>query len=281
MRRHRLVARALCAAASLSLAAAAAAAILEGAASGTLTVGGETTPLRYAYARAEKGFFDPSKEDTRLILSDVPLSEQALTDEFRRNHMAQDGKLHSVEVVIDAQRRPIAGVLRHAAFSKTQAFVSVSGMHTFEPKTFDGRFVEGRLSTERPGEFMDVTFEYAATFRAPVWHPPASTAVGAAARETPAAKVVLAFLKAARAGDRAAMKKLMTTEAAKELDGPRGAEMLEFLKSTSPDPASAEIESVNVQGNVAEVAVTEKSKDESETSRMKLVREGGQWRVGQ
>ena len=156
----------------LSMAAAASAAILEGSASGTLIVGGRETPIRYAYARAEKGFFDPTKEDIRVILSDVSLAEEALNDDFTRNRMARDGKLHSVEVVIDSEKRPISGVLRHPAFARTQGFVSVSGMHRFEPKKFDGRFVEGKLSTDRPGEFMNVSFEYAATFQAAIWRTP-------------------------------------------------------------------------------------------------------------
>ncbi|HTD52694.1 MAG TPA: hypothetical protein VK780_06700 [Thermoanaerobaculia bacterium] len=155
-----------------STAAASEPAHLEGRASGKLVVDRQSTPLTYAYARAEKGFFDPSKEDIRVILSDVPLSDDALNDDFTRNHMAQDGKLHSVEVVIDAEKRPISGVLRHAAFARTQGFVSVSGMHRFEPKTFDGRFVEGKLATDRSNEFMNVSFEYEATFRAPVWRAP-------------------------------------------------------------------------------------------------------------
>jgi len=161
-----------------STAAASGPAHLEGASSGKLVVDRQSTPLTYAYARAEKGFFDPSKEDIRVILSDVPLSDEALNDDSTRNHMAQDGKLHSVEVVIDAEKRPISGVLRHAAFARTQGFVSVSGMHRFEPKTFDGRFVEGKLATDRPNEFMNVSFVYEATFRAPVWRAPRTPTPG-------------------------------------------------------------------------------------------------------
>jgi hypothetical protein len=258
----------------------AAAGSLEGTASGSLTIAGKTTPLTYAYARAEKGFFDPSKEDIRVILTDVPLSDEELADESARSRLAEAGKLHSVEVVINAEKQPIAGVLRHAAFSRTQGFVSVSGMHKFEPKTFDGRFVEGRLSTETLSEFMNVTFAYAATLRAAVWRRPPPTASGGTARKTEPARAVLAFFQAARAGHRAAVRKLLTAAASKALDGPRGKEMFEFVKSTSPDPATAEIESVDINDNAAVVTVVEKSKDGSSTSRWNLVLEGGRWKVG-
>jgi hypothetical protein len=252
----------------------------EGTASGKLTVAGATTPLRYAYARAEKGFFDEKKEDIRVILSDVPIPLAALSDEFARHQLAAQGKLHAVEVVLDSQKQAISGGLLHEAFREMQGFVSITGMHTFEAKTFDGKMVEGKLSTEKPGKFQEISFEYAAEFRAPVWHRPPPTASGAAAAQTAPGKAVLAFLKAARSGDVAAIKKLMTAEAARELDGPRSKEMVEFLKTATPNPATAQIDSVDITGDTAEVIVVEKSKDGSQTSTMKLALEGGEWKVG-
>jgi hypothetical protein len=38
----------------------------DGAAEGTLTVNGKTTPVAYATARSVPGFFDTSASDTRL-----------------------------------------------------------------------------------------------------------------------------------------------------------------------------------------------------------------------
>ena len=250
----------------------------EGTAAGTLKVGTATTPLAHAYARAEKGFFDKKKEDIRVILTDVALPESALADEFERHHLAEAGKLHGIEVVIDAQKQPIAGVILHA-FTKSQGFISVTGMHRFQQKTFNATTVEGTLAMEGPSEFQGTTFQYSASFRAPVWHAPAPTAKGAAARETPPAKAVLAFYVAIHKGDLPAVKSLMTPESAKPLDGPNGKKMFEFLRTVTPEPARAQIESVDIKGNTAEVTVAVKTRDSTETSKVRLEKRAGQWKV--
>ncbi len=270
-------------AASLSLVVTSGAALTaptgDGTASGSLTVAEKTTLLRYAYARAQKGFFDKTKEDVLVILSDVPIPDEALKDEFARHHLAEEGKLHAVEVVLDADRQPIGGGLLHEVWKTTGGYVSVSGMHVFTPKTFDGKVAEGTLATRKPDEFMNKTFEYKATFSALVWRKPAPTASGAAAATSPQGMATVAFLKAARSGDKAAIRKAMSAEAAKGLDGPQAKEMLELLKMTSPDPATARIDAVDVKGNTAEVTVVEESKDGSVTSTFHLTLEGGQWKV--
>lgn len=252
----------------------------EGTANGKLTVAGKTTLLSHAYARAQKGFFDKSKEDIRVILSDVAIPDEALADEFALQKMAADGKLHAIEVVLGQDKQAVSGGLLHEAFDKTQGYVSVSGMHDFEAKTFDAKNVEGTLSMKKPDSFMNKQFEYSATFRAPVWHRPPPTATGAAAAATAPGKAVLAFLKAARSGNKAALKTLMTAEAGKALDGPRSDDMVTMLKTMAPNPATAQIDEVDIAGNTAKVSVVEKSKDGSATSNFTMVLENGQWKVG-
>ena len=250
-----------------------------GTASGELKVAGQTTPLSHAYARAVKGFFDPTKEDVLVILSDVPIGEEALEDEFARHRLASEGKLHAVEITLNAEKEPISGALLHEAFAKTQGYVSVTGMHQFEARAFEPSLVEGKLFMTKPSEFLSTPFEYSATFRAPVWHRPPPTASGAAAAETPAGKATLVFLKTVRSGNKAAIQKLMTSEAARGLDGPEGKEALEFLKTAAPDPKTAQIESVDIKGDTAKVDVIEKSDSGSTTSHFTLVLEGGRWKI--
>jgi uncharacterized membrane protein len=246
---------------------------------GKLTVADKTTPLKYAYARAAKSFFDKTKEDVLVILSDVPIPEEALKDEFARHHLAAEGKLHGVEVLLDAEKQAIGGGLLHEAWKEMSGYVSATGMHVFTPKTFDGKVAEGTLATRKPSEFMSRSFEYKATFSAPVWRRPRPTSSGPAAATSPQGKATVALLKAARSGKRAAMRKTMTAEAARGLDGPRPKEMLELLKRTAPDPATARIDAIDVKGNTAEVTVVDESKDGSVTSTFRLVLEGGQWKV--
>ena len=54
----------------------------DGKAEGKLTVAGKSTAVKYAYASAGPGFFDKTKEDVTVIVSDVPLDAKALEDEF-------------------------------------------------------------------------------------------------------------------------------------------------------------------------------------------------------
>src|SRR5882724_8534709 len=69
----------------------------DGKAAGTLTVNGKTTKVAYAYARSVPGFFDKNTNDTKVIVSDVPLDAKALADDFARAGMAKEGKLHAFE----------------------------------------------------------------------------------------------------------------------------------------------------------------------------------------
>jgi hypothetical protein len=160
------------------LAWSAGAAAAPGNASGQMTVGGKTTPLAYAYARAEPGFFDKTKEDIHIFLSDVEIPDAALGDQFARQELAAAGKLHAVEVVLSATKEAVSGGLLHEAFARTSGYVSVTGMHQFEATVFDGKTVDGRLFTRKPDSFMDVSFEYTATFHATVWRRPAPTSTG-------------------------------------------------------------------------------------------------------
>lgn len=48
------------------------AASIASSASGTITINGTTTKVHYGYAKLVKGFFDPKKNDTEIILSDAP-----------------------------------------------------------------------------------------------------------------------------------------------------------------------------------------------------------------
>ena len=140
----------------------------DGKAEGTLTVAKTPVKLAYAYAAAQKGFFDEKVDDVLVLLTDVPLSGSALTDLFERRKMEKEGKLRSVEAVINAKGQPINVTVRDKAFGGPP----VSGGSTedlFEAKANDGKTIAGRLHRGKPGaSFDDVRFTYDVTFSAPV-----------------------------------------------------------------------------------------------------------------
>jgi hypothetical protein len=140
----------------------------DGKAEGTLTVGKTPVKLAHAYAQAQKGFFDEKVDDVLVLLTDVPLSGSALADPFERRRMEKEGKLRSVEAVVNAKGQPINVTVRDKAFGGPP----VSGGSTedlFDVKSNDGKTIAGRLHRNKPGaSFDDVPFTYDVSFSAPV-----------------------------------------------------------------------------------------------------------------
>jgi hypothetical protein len=141
----------------------------DGTASGTLTVNGETANVAYAYARAVPGFFDKSTMDTLVIVSDVPLDVTALSDDFARSDLAQAGKMHAFEIVIDASGTPISTSWRHDGF-KGPSPSGLSSADVFTKTVLDGKVVEGRYQSAAAAEFFGNTYAFDVTFRAVIAH---------------------------------------------------------------------------------------------------------------
>jgi hypothetical protein len=113
---------------------------------------------------------------------------------------------------------------------------------------------------------------------------PARAAGDAAKSEQ--AKVYAAWVKAVKAGDLAAWKKLVPAEASQQMEAqakemkktPK--EILEFLGAMSPDEST--ITGLKVDGTKAMLSVTGKTKGEPKPSygKVELIQEGGAWKVG-
>jgi hypothetical protein len=142
---------------------------VDGTASGTLTVNGTVTKVAYAYARSVPGFFDPNTRDIQVIVSDVSMDAKARTDPFARGDLADAGKLHAFEIVIDASGTPVSTVWRDNGFKGP----TPSGLSTADPFTkmvLDGKFVEGSYRSAEPAEFFGNTYAFDVTFRAAITH---------------------------------------------------------------------------------------------------------------
>ena len=95
---------------------------------------------------------------------------------------------------------------------------------------------------------------------------------------TPQGKAVLAYYKALRTGDLAVIKKYITAESAKELEGPRGKEMLKILKETTPAAAPA-ITKVDVKDKTAMVDAKVTEGATTTTEHLRLVMVGTEWKI--
>ncbi len=266
--------------AALGLLAAPAVLAADGKAEGTITVNGKTTKLTHAYARAVKGFFDKTKEDVEVILSDVPLEGKALEDQFERIHMADAGKLHAFEITIDADGKPISTAFRDAGFKKASPS-GLSSEDVFTKKTFDGKTVEGRYKAAKTHEFFDEKYSFDVSFKADIARAPKpvppTAAEAAAAQKTPQAKVYADFLRAVQKEDLDAMRKLFTKEQAKNLDGPDAKKMVTMVRMMS----ATEIKVLKVveKGDTADLTVTGKQEGNAVNGTVHMVKEGGAWKV--
>jgi hypothetical protein len=202
----------------------------DGTARGQLTLNRQTTPLTFAYASAQPGFFDKSKEDLRIILSDVALPADALKDVFTLIHLARDGKVHAVEVVINAEGQPISGAIYAKVFDGT---VSMTGMHKFDGGALERKHVAGRLWMSEPHEFQHVSFQYDATFSAEIPRPSTAEEIAVSIR-TPSARVADAALKAIIAGNREAFLKMAAPPLATSLAQPDSAARWQELRAGTP-----------------------------------------------
>ncbi len=101
-----------------------------------------------------------------------------------------------------------------------------------------------------------------------------------AAWESPQGKALAEFLRAARASDKAALKRVMATQQAETLDGPNAAKFLDFIKG-SLDPKLATFDSlvINAKGTSALATISGRYDKGEVTKRYTINKADGGWRV--
>jgi hypothetical protein len=259
------------------LAPAAQAAGQAGTASGSVTLNGRTTRLVYAYASAAPGMFDKTSEDTRILLSDVPLLDATRADVFELMALGRTGRATIVEVVIDRTGAIISGAFHAAEF---KGMISATGMHVFTRGELTRTAVSGRLATT-PGahEFMGVRFAYEATFSAPI--PRALTdAEREASFRSPPALAASAHLAAITAGDLTAFQATLSRDAAAGYRGADGGTRFAQLRADFP-PDSRVVELIpQIDGTV--LAKTEGHQGGLVIGNtIRLVLESGLWKAAE
>jgi hypothetical protein len=268
--------------AALGVLAAPAAAAADGKAEGTITVNGKTTRLTHAYARAVPGFFDKTKEDVEVVLTDAALEGKALTDVFERINLAKAGKLHALEITLDAAGKPISTAFRDAGFKEASPS-GLSSEDVFTKKVFDGKTVSGSYKSAKTRDFFGDKYSFDVSFTADVAHAvkpvPPTAAETAAAQKSAATKVYMEYLAAVQKEDLGALRKLFTKEQAKNLDGPDAKKMVGMVKMMSATDIKV-LKAVET-GDTADLTVTGKQDGAVVNGVAHLVKEGGAWKVQQ
>jgi hypothetical protein len=251
-----------------------------GTAGGTIVVNGKTTTVKYAYASAAPGFFDKTKEDVTVIVSDVPLDGKALEDQFERMHMADAGKLHAFEISIGPDGKPNSTSFRSNDFKKASPS-GLSSDDVFEKKTFDGKTVEGHYKSAKTHEFFGDTYSFDVTFKADITRKakpvPPTAAETASAAKSPEAKVYGDFLAAVQKEDLDGLRKLFTKEQAKHLDDPDAKKMVGLVKIMSA--TDIKVLKVDEKGDKADLTVNGKQEGKVVNGVVHMVKEGGSWKV--
>ena len=137
----------------------------EGTATGTFTVNGKATKLAYAYVTTEPTA-DKSGEVFLVTLSDVKLTPQQLEFPFGLQGAMKAGTVHAVVAEIDATKKVVNAMLYDKAFGTD--LVSEGGASNKFEGVIDKNSVSGKLYRSAPGETNKVTFDFTATFKAPI-----------------------------------------------------------------------------------------------------------------
>lgn len=248
------------------------AALAPGVAKGTFVAGGKTVQMRHVYALIKPDTFDETKDTLFLFFTDVPVTDEMLQEEFGLSQSFRDGKLTAIEMRLDENKSPRGGQLYHSGLEDP---LSVSGIGKLDLKYFDGKRITGRLYSG-PEESFGKSWEFNIDFSANIQPKPAPVPEKLLPLDSPPARLALAFVKAARAGDKAGLKKLITPDMAADLDGPQGAEIMKFLKEAYP--LTMKLTKVVQKGDdKAEIVFAENSKDSSVTTTMKAALIDGGW----
>ncbi len=242
-------------------------------ASGSITLNGNKTEFKHAYTVVKPSLAD-NKLETILTLTDKPLSAKALSDSSARASEMRSNSVQALELTLDTDKKIRSvdfnvGALKGGAnTSDYRAEVSRS-----TATTFAGRVTSGGEQKE-----FKNTFGFDVRFDTTMLAPRTPDAVGKAAWATPQGKAVAEFLRAARAGDKPALKRVMLAEQVKALDGPDAARFLEFVRM-SPNPKTAELESLFIDGDSAKARLAERNKDGAASSDYQLRLVNGAWFV--
>jgi hypothetical protein len=232
---------------------------------GALSLNGAPVAISHVYASAQPGFFDKTAEDTRILFSDAPLSDDDRADVFALIHLGRDGKARILQVVLDKDGQAISGSIYAKEFAGQ---VSVTGMHKFERERFEHAAIVGRMYMDAPHEFRSVTFQYDLHFSAPI--PRAMTA---------AERAATAYIAAVRRRDLAAVQAGMTAEAAAAIRGPAGAAGLAGLRDDIP--ADAAVVALEPQTDGSILAKTEGHRDGIVVGRtLRMISTPNGWKVG-
>ncbi|HEY8131492.1 MAG TPA: hypothetical protein VII12_06335 [Thermoanaerobaculia bacterium] len=267
-----------------------------GRAEGTVTVNGVVTELRFAYGRHAPSERPGAAEDIVLLLTSQPLAASTVDNGAALYTMIKQGSLSTVEIRLDEKRQNIRTVIEHPG---TAPINIIGNIVTVTPVIASQRLIEAnvgasgdnyafsskfRAAISASGGFAPNPAAAAAIEKMPAPQPTAAppAPVPVAGKRLPrgggdAGVAYLAFEKALRKGDVAAMKTLMTAQYAKEFD--QVAALLPIFRAM--EPINIEVVGATIDGNTANLQLkgTPVAPGGSSSGTATVIKEGGRWKV--
>ncbi len=242
-------------------------------AQGSITFNGNQAELKHAYTFVGDSLAD-KKREMFLIVTDKPLSPKAVIDEFERMREASSNNVQMLELKFDDDRQLTAVNFRVGA--KTGG--GNASAYKVDIERLTETIFKGRIHSDGEQKVFKDVHSFDVRFDTMIARLPKPDASGKSAWATVQGKALAEYLRAARAGDKAALKRTLVAERVMLLDGPNAAELIKFLKM-SPDPKTAEFDSLTIDGDSAIAKLAERSKNGATSSDFTLRLVNGVWLV--
>ena len=133
-----------------------------GTATGQFTVNGTSVTLTSAVAKTTKDSFDSSKTGYMLVLSDV----KGLPDKYGSLDKVTAGTLHFIDVTLGHDKSVYGAMLHHSGIKGH--VITTAGNIKLEMETFGPDVLAGKVYMAVPRKLDGDTFQFTATFRAPI-----------------------------------------------------------------------------------------------------------------
>ncbi|MGK5081671.1 hypothetical protein WDW37_00075 [Bdellovibrionota bacterium FG-1] len=251
-----------------------------GTATGTFTLNPKATfeqgedkvkTIKLSYVRAQKRIdpideatrnipFNKKKREIRIVLSDQPISDEAMEDEVGVTMLVQTGKLQALDLSLTEKGEPSGGTMLYQMMSRSLNEESFR----FEKKTFNNKTVAGKISMDG----------LTATFSAPIQPEPKPTAQGAAAANSEPGKVVAEYMRAMHAKDVAALKQVCQESVIQRIEGPDGKGYMQSIN----DWLKPGLQIVRVYEHSNWAKIDMETPDGSYTTSTKTIRINGAWK---
>jgi len=269
--------------AALMLLVSAAAFADAGKVNGTLTMNGNVSKLKYAYAVPRPDPFDKSKTTTCVIVSDIELPQTALLDDMELMSATMKTPMNGIQWLINGEKDVISLQIytTHRKQGGTQ-FSSV-GAQKLDLKDITSSHVAGRLYLPKPDDFFGDTYQYDVNFDLPVVAVKApDPKADLKGKMLPAGggepgKAYEAYRKVLLAGNIAGLKKAVSKERVADMNDPDFPKMLPLVQEMTPK--TVKITAGSVDGDTAILLTEAKEKGETSTGKITLVKEAGAWKI--